>query len=762
MTNPRVALLLHLDSPPLLPDEERSAWWARTGARLLQAVRDGGVKVGLSLSGPVVDWLHLQREPPLAELREAVATGSVELVATPFYDPVLCSVPGSDGTDQILAHVTATRRLIDVRPTGCWLPRRVWDPEIPRLMRRADIAWTVVEDAAIHAHHVQQGIDPWGAWRTERGGHAITLLANDVGAGALRGTASPEEFELYLMGRASQGAESLCFAWSVRREGRDIDREVDWLVAILGSLDSERVVIPSQLAAELRGRVYLPSWAPAEVGFPWEQRLLRSPQADRLHKRMLRVSRLLTRLGKRIRRHDPDAPDPDRILQARRYLHRAQGGVHYELEGIRQPELRARAWHDLLRAEALAEEAAQIDRRLVAERVDLRTAGHDQVMLRTPAALVVIDPAVSGGITELCHLSSSLNLVDPPDREGGEEGAAFVDRLAEEGAAASQSYRVVSVERAADAAVRAVLTRTAQLASGDAVTVHKAFSLRIEPRLDVVFEVHTDGTAVESALDLQVPVVLATDDPLDVVVPGERLLLEEAEPWRRTNDVVVVGGAVDVRWSFRTPVDVSLVASARGATLRVRWPVSAAPEAPARLRLKMEVGSPGSLVTRVSAQPVADDEEPPVTDEAPLPSTVEASEEGGEADVPEGEPVEAPEVAAPELVDDEPLSGDDEDDEDDEARDPVPPAPLSGLVPLSMEEALGDTIVLQRNQPIEAPMAPAHVRDATPAPIPRRSRSLVRPQQTRSSFARPPLYFPEAQLQVEADDADPSLGEGEE
>jgi hypothetical protein len=753
MTNPRVALLLHLDLPPMCADADRLGWWERTGARLLTAVLETDQKVGLALSGSVVDWLHGHRGKPLERLRSAVASGAVELVACPFYEPVLSSIPGSDGTDQILAHVTATRRLIDVRPRGCWLPQRVWDPEVPRLMKRADIDWTVVEDGAVAEHHVQQGIDPWGAWRTERGGHALGLLANDVGASAMRGASAPDELGLYLQGRASQGARDLCFAWSVRRSGHDVDADVDWLVGVLRTLEPARVVIPSQMAADLRGRVYLPSWAPPEVGCPWEHRLLRSAAADRLHKRMLRVSRLLTRLSKRIRRHDPDAPDPDRIVQARRYLHRAQGGCHFELDGVADAALRARAWHDLLRAEGLAEAAAHIDRRLVAESIDLRTAGYEQVMLRTPAGLAVVDPRVGGGLTELCHLPSARNVVDCDDGEGGAERAAFVERL--EGELPPGPHEVLAVERAADSAVRTVLARDGVL-GGQPVRVHKAFSLRVEPRLDVVFEVHAEVEA-EGELIVEVPLVCGAEpEGLEVTLAGEQLLLEEADGPRQGSDALLTGGHVDACLSARRMVRWELTPSPLGATVQVWVRATVAPDRPFRLDLKLELGPPGSLAGRGHAtSPPPPPAQPSPTPSEPVPQRVAPAPVPDPTATPAPAPrvtddlLEAPTPALRPLVAPPALLDDDDDEDDDEA----------------FEQALGDTIVLQKNVVVEPPAAPAHLRAASPAT--QRPRSLVPPRRPSLSLSRPRMYHPGAPVPasaeaVEAQIRDELHGEGGE
>lgn len=739
MALPHVVFVLHLDFPPLLPDDARQDWWARTGARVLEASARAKVRLGLALAGPVVEFLHQQRGPVLEQLTRRVETGWVELVACPFYGPVLSSVPADDGADQIIAHITATRRLIDARPTGCWLPLGVWDPDVPWLMRRADIGWTLVEDAAIQAHLPGVPGDPWGAWRTERGGHAIGLLANDSAAEGFRGMGSADDFLLYLTGRASQGAEVVVLAWSLRRPDGDIDADVSWVIELFERLPEGATRRPEVVVAAPRGRVYLPSWAPPEVGLPWEQRLLASPQADRLHKRMLRVSRLLTRLHKRIRRNDPDAPDPDRIVQARRYLHRAQAAVHYDAEGIADPALRARAWHDLLRAEGLGEAAAQLDRRLLAEAVDLRTSGAQQVLLRTPAAVVVVDPAVGGGVVEFGHLAASRVLVDPDDGEAHVERAAFVEHLAGEPVQAHVFDRV-SVERTGDAGVRALLAREATVA-GAPVTLHKAYRLGTEPRLDVVFEVHTLHAApLTGVLTIEVPLVV--DGPLEAleaVCGGEPRAGRDAAAPRKVNEVLVVGGGHDLRLRARQRIEMGVVLGDHTATVHLRWPFTTLQSEPARLRLSLEAAAPGAFEAQAmagpgGAAPIEGTEAVVVPDPTATPGPVpdEPVPDAAVVDAAAPEPGPVP----PERDDAPPILGE---LPGDVAEPEVPEAPAAPLV----RAQAGDTVVLQRDAVLAAPAMAAHARIETPAGIAQRDRGLVPPRH-RAVLQRPSLYTPMA------------------
>ncbi len=613
----RVALILHLAPPAALDDEGLAAWWSAVGAPLVSTLTETSLPIGLALAGPLLGWIGDTRPPEHDALSALVASEQVELVTQPFHDPVVSAVPMDDFTDQVLSHLTLVRRLFEVRPQGAWLPRQVWDPIAPRVMGRADIRWVPVDDAAIATHHHVAGVDPWGAFRTEREGHPLTLLANDAGAQALRGLASPDEVIIYLRGRHSQGARDVVMSWEAVRHGQDPSQEMRWILGVIRALAAPGQGIdvdrPSAVADRVRGRVYLPSWAPEGVGVPWERRILENPAADRLHKRMLRVSRLLTRLTKRVRRGDPDAPDPDQLLQARRYLHRAQGAAHFEDDGIGDPFLRHRGWRDLLRAEDVAERAAGTWRRLAAEQVDLTTGGRQQIYLRTPSWVAVVDPGADGGCTELGFLPGAMNLVDPclPDAQPPVGDAVAPPRVCRGafaecflgpddvvGGVPAQPvpYEVHNVERSGDTSVRTMLSRSHRVQTDEGeltARVHKGFDVRTDDRVDVAIEIHLggpEGKPLRSRFAVQIPLVIGTPfDDVVVKVDDKRKAIGSG-PFEATDvrHIELEGDAVAVRLSVKERARIWIIPQALGAVVWVEWPLEVFSTAPKRLRLRLD------------------------------------------------------------------------------------------------------------------------------------------------------------------------------
>jgi len=687
----RVAMLLHLEPPPSLDDEGLATWWTIVGAPLVATLVEVQMEVGLCLAGPLLGWLADTRPAEHESLAALVSSQKVELVTTPFHGPVVSAIPMDDFTDQVFSHLTLVRRIFEVRPQGAWLPRQVWDPIAPRVMGRADVRWVPVDDTAIAVNHPVPGVDPWGAFRTEREGHVLTLLANDGGAQALRGAASPDEVLTYLRGRHVQGARDVVLSWPVVRGGEDPAAEVRWLMGVLRALGPSdlAVVAPSTIADAVRSRVYLPSWAPAGVVVPWDRRILEHGAADRLHKRMLRVSRLLTRLTKRVRRGDPDAPDPDQLLQARRYLHRAQAAAHYESPGVDDPALRHRGWRDLLRAEDVAERAAGTWQRLAAEHIDLTTGGTDHIYLRTPSWVAVVDPGSDAGCIELGFLPGAMNLLEPSDAVGDGERSpplargAFVEGFLPPGEslpvleAGPGRFDVHALERSGDRSVRAMLSREVEVETEDGVRqvrVHKGYDVRNDDRLDVALEIHAvgpDGAPMRARFAVQVPFVVGTPFEDITVRIDDKIRAIGSEPVQATEvrHVELAGDSVVVRLSVKDRARVWVVPSPLGATVWADWPLEVLTTAPKRLRMRIEA------------------------------KRVERLEEGADDGVP--------------------------------------------LKVLEDGPKVGDTVVLQRAVPVNAPEAPAQASVST-AGVDKVSRSLnlVPPRGPAARPQRLPLWSP--------------------
>lgn len=411
---------------------------------VVDAILDGGRPTGLVLGGRLAERMGTADADRLARVREAVDAGWVEIVATALHGACLSAIPREDAKGQLRDHITALRRVFGVRPQGCWLPYSTWDPVFPRLLDRSGLRWATLDAAWVRAVGGPEG----PVLSLEREGYSILGLLGHRDAG---------EGVVYLE-----------------------PREPDGVPAALDVLDAARSPLQAVLA-EPPTRAYLPSGSSNGL---WEARLLDDDGADALHKRMLRVSRQVRRLGAVVdaSTYSDEGPDPMQLRQARRYLYRAQAGGAY---GGRDCSLavRDRAWRDLLRAERTAME--QLGTRVpLCQRVDLDFDGHQEVWLRSTRWSVTLAPGRHGTLSELARLPEAVNIVCGP--------LPLAFREAFDGVPVAAHWDLVTTETPGEGRCRAILVADSTL-DGEPVRLTKGVQVGEKGPLAVRLEIHHRG-----------------------------------------------------------------------------------------------------------------------------------------------------------------------------------------------------------------------------------------------------------------------------
>jgi len=297
--------------------------------------RHPDVRISLHISGCLLDWLLPNRPEYIRRLAALCARGQVEMMTGGYYEPILPMIPDSDKLGQIGKLSETVQRLFRQKPTGLWLAERVWEPHLPAPLVRAGVRWTLVDDS----HFLRLGMadsDLDGYFITEEEGLPLKVYP---GSQFLR-YAIPwdpvEDVIEYLRDRASEKPGRILVL------GDDGEKfgswpttyahcwEKGWMEDFFTALEENAgwlKTIPLGEHAEgypARGIVYLPTasysemmeWAlptPARVEFArlareakdsgredllrhlqsgfWRYFLVKYPEANAMHKRMLRVHR---------------------------------------------------------------------------------------------------------------------------------------------------------------------------------------------------------------------------------------------------------------------------------------------------------------------------------------------------------------------------------------------------------------------------------------------------------------------------------------
>jgi alpha-amylase len=409
--------------------------------------RHPAVRVALHYSGPVLDWLREAQPDLLTRVRALVARGQVEIMTGGYYEPILPAIPDRDKRGQILKMTQAVRDLFGYDATGLWLAERVWEPHLPKVLAAAGVSYTIVDDT--HFLHV-------GLTDAELVGHFVTeedgaLLAILPSAKALRYRipwAAVPDLMQWLHAQAADDDRVLVMGDDGEKFGlwpgtHRLCWERGWIESFFSALEGARdwltVVPPGEWVNSRapRGRIYLPTasydemteWAlPASAaarlpalkheleaqgrhdvlafvrgGF-WRHFLVKYPEINTLHKTMLRVSRRVWAMRPGPRRDEA----LDHLWQAQcncPYWHGVFGGIYLG-------HIRSANYAHLIAAERLADAGRGARRWVEAHTEDLDADGQPEVLVRSDAQVLSIDPADGGSVVTWDVREAGVNLVN--------------------------------------------------------------------------------------------------------------------------------------------------------------------------------------------------------------------------------------------------------------------------------------------------------------------------------------------------------------
>ena len=153
--------------------------YRRSYEPLLAALeRHPRIRLALHYTGPLLDWLAVERPDFLDRLRSLVAAGRIELLGGGYYEPVLASLPEADRLAQLRLMADAIERIGGRRPTGAWLAERVWEPDLPLALVDGGYRWTILDDAHFRAASIEES-RLWGAYTTDDQGRLLTVFGSD-------------------------------------------------------------------------------------------------------------------------------------------------------------------------------------------------------------------------------------------------------------------------------------------------------------------------------------------------------------------------------------------------------------------------------------------------------------------------------------------------------------------------------------------------------------------------------------------------------
>ena len=358
------------------------------------------VKLSCHISGCLWDWILAHHPEFVKILRPLVDRGQVEMLSGAYQEPIFPIIPEDDLVGQIGKLNEFLHKTFGKMPEGAWLTERVWEPHLPALLARAGIKYTLVDDWHLKGAGVPEA-DLHGPFVTEHLGSSVKILPIDERLRYVVPFKEPEETLAHLRHIADAGAHQGWLPagilvddgekfgvwpethdWVYVRGWMDrflaaMEGAADWVefltcgeylarVPARGPLamgtasysemmewalppEPQRVIARAHEALKAAGR--LEEAAPYLKGGTWRGFQWKYPEANWLHKKMLRVS------GK-VRAASAAHPKSKVVVQAREALWRGQCNCPYwhgVFGGLYLNYLRHAVWRNLIEAERLAD-----------------------------------------------------------------------------------------------------------------------------------------------------------------------------------------------------------------------------------------------------------------------------------------------------------------------------------------------------------------------------------------------------------------------
>jgi len=444
------------------------------------------LKTTAHFSGCLLEWLQAHHPEYLETIGGLVQGGQLELLSGGFYEPILSSLPEEDAVGQIQMMNAFLESEFGCKPQGLWLTERIWSPHLPKVLARADIRYTIVDDThfyyagleeqRIHGYYLTETegfsvgvfpisktlrysipfelpevtLDHLRRYREEWGVDAVTYADDGEKFGGWPQTYQWVYKERYLhnlfkaLTEQSDWLETVTFGEYLERHppvGRvylpmaSYEEMMEWSLPYEAGLRFRELKAELETAeiSEERTRIFL-------RGGQWDNFLTKYEESNHLHKRMLYA-------GRKVRQLSAGHQETSGALRA---LYRSQCNCAYWhglFGGLYLNSLRHALYSQLIAAENIADDLMRgKDRGLNVEVQDFNRDGFDEIIVGNSKLNAFVSPARGGALLELDYRPACFNVsnvlrrrpevyhrdileAQEPDKSAGNQTQSIHDRI---------------------------------------------------------------------------------------------------------------------------------------------------------------------------------------------------------------------------------------------------------------------------------------------------------------------------------------------
>ncbi|OGC11140.1 hypothetical protein A3K48_01235 [candidate division WOR-1 bacterium RIFOXYA12_FULL_52_29] len=474
-------LAVHCHQPVGNLDQVIEEAYQRSYLPFIETLREHPrIKFAAHYSGVLLEWFEARHPEFLGLLKDLVRKGQLELLTGGHYEPILSLIPDDDKLGQIKMLNDYLKGKFGSAPRGMWLAERVWEPHLPRVLAQSGVEYTLLDDS----HFIAAGLEKeklGGYYLTEESGEMLRIFPISRYLRHAIPFKKPDEVIDHLR-QLSAGGQGLAviaddgekfglwpgtqkvFSGGYLNKLFDLIEKTEWLRSrsfsdyLEEELPAGRIYLPAnsyfemmdwslpapaekkfkRIIEDLKKSDYLEEFLPFLSGGFFRNFLVKYPESNLMHKRMLQVSDRLSRMkkGKSLL---GEKEFESRLKEAELALYKSQCGCAYWhgiFSGIYLNYLRHAVYENILKAEAVMDSHARgSDDYADITITDLDRDGREEVLLTSSMLNLYFSPAQGGTLFEIDYKPKNFNLVNnlarreeayhekikPPAWEGGAE-----------------------------------------------------------------------------------------------------------------------------------------------------------------------------------------------------------------------------------------------------------------------------------------------------------------------------------------------------
>jgi len=390
------------------------------------------IKMAFHFSGCLLDYIHEKHPETIALIKTMVKKHQIEMLGGAYYEPILTAIPTNDVIGQIKMMSEHIREHFGSLPSGMWIAERVWEPYLAQIIYEAGIKYSILDDVHLQRSGVQSE-NMHGYFLTGQGEKKIAIFPSDKTLRYNIPFKLPHETMDYFKGVLSaKGNVLFTYGDDGEKFGEwpgthDWVYKEQWLKKFFDALTENQNWIET-----IHFKDYFKSKKPtAELdiksgsyqemmewsGGSWNNFMLKYPETNQMHKKMLYISDRIKQLEGRV-----SVKDKTKLQQARRELYRAQcncGYWHGVFGGLYLYHLRNAIYTHLIKAESIIDCLLYKGKKswTNVSVLDFAKLDNNDLVLDNKAFSICIDTQDGGTITELDYKPLYFNLTNALSRK---------------------------------------------------------------------------------------------------------------------------------------------------------------------------------------------------------------------------------------------------------------------------------------------------------------------------------------------------------